>query len=95
MPVTAQQIRHIATLARLNPSHSEVTLLAAELSAIVDYVANLQQVSGEQGLGDRPAGLNVRAERDDIIRPSLAAGEALQNAPQREGDYFIVPKVIG
>ena len=95
MPVTSEQIRHVAALAHLNLSQFEIVQLTSELSAIVDYIAQLQQVIATSGLPGERAETEKPVGREDIIRPSLAIDEALQNAPQCEGDYFLVPRVIG
>lgn len=94
MPVTPEQIRHIATLARLNLPQSEITQLASDIAAILVYVDNLQQVNAPRERPESGEMLFIDLGRDDIIRPSLPATDALQNAPKRQGDFFLVPRVI-
>ncbi len=95
MPVTPEQIQHIAALARLTLSQTEASLLSFELSSILDYVAQIQQVTATHAGRGETVVVNGRDGRDDIVQLSLASHEALMNAPRRSGDYFLVPRVIG
>ena len=75
--LTATQVRHIAKLARLNLSDNEVERFTKELTSILAYVDALQKVDTA---GVEPTanitGLS-HALRDDVIRPALAAPDAL------------------
>jgi aspartyl-tRNA(Asn)/glutamyl-tRNA(Gln) amidotransferase subunit C len=95
MPVTPEQIQYVAALARLRLSQVEIIQLSAEVSSVLSYAAKLQQVKvAAPELKVDPISGEI-AGRDDIVRPSLASHEALSNAPQCDGDYFLVPRVIG
>ncbi len=91
MAIERQQILHVAHLARLELREGEVERLGTQLN---DILAAVSKVS-ELDLEDVPPTshpldvVNVWAE--DEPRPSLAAREALANAPEQEGDYFRVP----
>jgi aspartyl-tRNA(Asn)/glutamyl-tRNA(Gln) amidotransferase subunit C len=92
--VDEAQVRHIAMLSRLKPSDDEVALFSEQLSAIVDYVEKLNEVNTDDV---EPTAHAIPVEnvfRADEVRPSISSDEALANAPQRDGDFFAVPKVL-
>jgi aspartyl-tRNA(Asn)/glutamyl-tRNA(Gln) amidotransferase subunit C len=95
MPLEKAQVEHIAHLARLKLSPDEIEKLTLEMTVIIDYFEQLQLVDTD---GVEPRDQFIIAEnvfRDDIVRPSLTRGQALSNAPESDGEFFHVPKVIG
>jgi aspartyl-tRNA(Asn)/glutamyl-tRNA(Gln) amidotransferase subunit C len=96
MALSLEEVRRIATLARLRLTPEEERTFAGQLSAILDHVAELREldVSGVEPMthalaeGERP---DLRA---DALQASLPPEEALANAPAREGTYFKVPRII-
>ncbi len=94
MPLTLEQIRWVAHLARLELADDEIAGLARDLNAIVSYVDQLQQLDTE-GVEPLAHPLDVRnVFREDAPVASLLVDEALANAPDRRGDYFGVPAVL-
>ena len=93
--LTESQVRHVAKLARLNCSDEEIELFTRQLSTILDYVAQLEELdtTNVEPLAHCLPIHNVL--RDDQPRPSLANDEALANAPHRDGEFFAVPKILG
>lgn len=88
-------VRHIAHLSRLKPSDEEVRLFSEQLSAIVAYVEKLNELD-VAGVEPTAHALPVRnVFRDDVPAESLGTDRALANAPQRDGSFFAVPKVLG
>lgn len=93
--INEQEVRHVAKLARLACTDEEIVRLTAQLGAILDYVAQLQEIdtTDVEPLAHCLPISNVF--RDDAVRPSLSNEEALANAPDRDGEFFAVPKVLG
>ena len=92
--ITQQEVRHVATLARLRLTDDEVQTFARELAGILDYVNQLKEVDVE---GTEPTAHVVALRsvfRTDEAQPSLEPETALSNAPQREASFFKVPKVL-
>ena len=94
MALTADEVRHIAQLARVGLTDEDVTRFQAQLSVILDNFAALQAIDTE---GVRPTAqpqdlLNV--ERDDAPRPSFPTQAMLANAPAREGDFIRVRRIL-
>ncbi len=95
MPLSKAQVEHIARLARLNLTPEEIERYTTELTVILDYIDQLKSVNTE---GVEPQNQFITAEnvfREDIAEPSLPREKALANAPQQDGEFFLVPKVIG
>jgi aspartyl-tRNA(Asn)/glutamyl-tRNA(Gln) amidotransferase subunit C len=94
MSLTAEQVRWVAHLARLELSAAELATMTRQLGAILDYVNPLQQVNtdGVEPLAHPLPVQNVF--RADEPAPSLPVDEALANAPDRRGDFYGVPAVL-
>ena len=94
MKLTVEQVRHVATLARLSLTPEEEERYATQLSAILDAVAQLQEldVSGVEPTSH--ASLASSLLREDATRPSLPPEKALANAPAKVGSSFAVPKIL-
>jgi aspartyl-tRNA(Asn)/glutamyl-tRNA(Gln) amidotransferase subunit C len=95
MTVTADDVRHVAALAKLELSDAQVERFARELGAILEYVDMLAEVGTEEAAVDGTATLRAAfpggAFLDGAPRATLAPDEALANAPDRDGDEFRVP----
>ncbi|MEM6749713.1 MAG: Asp-tRNA(Asn)/Glu-tRNA(Gln) amidotransferase subunit GatC [Planctomycetota bacterium] len=93
--ITEDQVRHVAKLARLHPTDAQVGHFAHQLDAILDYVAKLSGVDVE-GVEPMPHAIDtVNVWREDEPAPGLSPETALGNAPQRDGEFFATPKVLG
>jgi len=96
LPLSKDEVRHIAELARLKLSEEEERVFGGQLSAILDYVELLKEldVSAVLPMTHALAAGEAAPLREDAVRPSLSADEALANAPAREGTCFKVPRII-
>jgi aspartyl-tRNA(Asn)/glutamyl-tRNA(Gln) amidotransferase subunit C len=94
MALSQDDVRWVAHLARLELSDAELELMARQLSSILDYVNQLQQVNtdGVEPLA-HPLPLQ-NAFRADEPAPCLPVDEALANAPDRRGPFYAVPAVL-
>lgn len=95
MPLSKEQVEHIAALARLKLSPKEIEKFTSELTLILDYVEQLAEVNTE---GVELKDQFISAEnvfREDKSRKSLSRDDALANAPDKDDEFFKVPKVIG
>jgi aspartyl-tRNA(Asn)/glutamyl-tRNA(Gln) amidotransferase subunit C len=94
MPVTNEQVRHIARLARIAMSDEEIERLAPELNNILGWVEQLGEVNTDgveplTAVIDQPLRL-----RDDIVDDGDIRDEVLANAPEAQHGFVAVPKVI-
>jgi len=88
--LTVEQVRHVAELARLGLSDDEMQRLAGELSQILDYIDQLEQLDTSAVEPTAQVGGLVDVFREDGIEASLPVQVALANAPASEGGYFRV-----
>lgn len=94
MPLSREDVLHVARLARIALSDEEVERFQAQLSDILDHFDVLRQIDTE-GVPPTAHTLDlVNVERDDEVRPSMPVEDVLRNAPVREGDYFRVRAVL-
>lgn len=95
MPIDVTVVRKIAALGRLRIESGEEERYARELDSILGFVAQLQALDVA---GIEPTSQVTEGERPplrtDEVRSSDARDEALNGAPDRDGDYFKVPQVV-
>ena len=94
MEITQQDVEKVAQLARLTLTASEKETFARQLSQILSHVVQLNQYD-TTGIEPTTTVMGqVNVFREDLVRPSLPQEKALANAPERESDGFVVPKII-
>jgi aspartyl-tRNA(Asn)/glutamyl-tRNA(Gln) amidotransferase subunit C len=100
--VTTEEVLRVAELANLDLTADEVPRMRRDLSAILGYIAQLNELDttgvpamaqvGEMLGGEaESAGASLRA---DAVRPSLDRAAVMAAAPESDGRFFKVPKVI-
>jgi aspartyl-tRNA(Asn)/glutamyl-tRNA(Gln) amidotransferase subunit C len=90
----ADEVRWVAHLARLELTDEELPIITRHLSAIVEYVNQLQAVDTE-GVEPLAHPLDIHnVFRDDAPVPSLSVDQALANAPARRDNFYAVPAVL-
>jgi aspartyl-tRNA(Asn)/glutamyl-tRNA(Gln) amidotransferase subunit C len=95
MSLTRDEVAQVALLARLRLGPDELTTFTGQLSSIVDFVAQLQELDTHD-VEPLAHGVEVRnVFRDDVRGPSLPREAALSNAPKRNAEGFLVPEVLG
>ncbi len=89
------EVARLATLARIDLDDADLDRLSGQLAAIVDAVATVSEVAGQ----DVPATSHpipmANVARPDVVRPSLTQAEALSGAPEVEDGRFRVPQILG
>jgi len=90
MPLSPDEVRHVATLARLGLSDAEIESHRVQLDAILTHISLLDSIDISGVAETAQIGGLVNAWREDAERPSLPADAALANAPDREGNLFRV-----
>lgn len=92
--VDKKTVEYVAELARINLTEEEKESLGRELTKIITYIDQLQELDTQ---GVEPL-RELQAKRDvfrpDEVLPSGCREEILKNSPLSEGDYFKIPKVI-
>ncbi|PWH12763.1 MAG: Asp-tRNA(Asn)/Glu-tRNA(Gln) amidotransferase GatCAB subunit C [Anaerolineae bacterium] len=94
MPLTIQEVEHIARLARLELTEAEKTRYRQQLSAILDYVAQLQKLDTASIPPTASVFSGDSHLRPDVPCPGLSREELLKNAPEQEQGQFKIPPVF-
>jgi aspartyl-tRNA(Asn)/glutamyl-tRNA(Gln) amidotransferase subunit C len=93
--ITRDEVAHLATLARIDLSDAELDQLAPQLSVILESVASITGVAGDDvPPTSHPLPL-TNVFRDDVVTPCLTAEQALSGAPEQEQQRFSVPRILG
>jgi aspartyl-tRNA(Asn)/glutamyl-tRNA(Gln) amidotransferase subunit C len=93
--ITPESVRHLASLARIALTEDEIASLTTELGAIVDAVATVQQVAGDDiPATSHPIPLTGGMRADEPGTP-LTTAEALAGAPDSDGTRFRVTAILG
>ena len=94
MKISAEEVRHVAKLARLEVAPETVEKLAGQLATILEYVEKLSEVDTRNVPATSHAIALTNAFREDVVQAHLPRDTALENAPAQEDGSFVVPKVI-
>jgi aspartyl-tRNA(Asn)/glutamyl-tRNA(Gln) amidotransferase subunit C len=92
--INREQVRHVAQLARLQLTAQEEERLETELSEMLTYVDQLNELDTDQVEPTAQVGEAGTPMRDDVVTNTPASEEMLANAPARQGTFFKVPKII-
>ncbi len=94
-PLSLDEVRHIARLARLAIDDTHLEQYRTQLASILDHIAMLSEldVSGVEPMS-HPHELTNRLG-DDVVEDAMPLEDLLRNAPAVEGRYLAVPKVLG
>jgi aspartyl-tRNA(Asn)/glutamyl-tRNA(Gln) amidotransferase subunit C len=94
MKLSREEVLHIARLARLGVTETELERLREQLSNILENFQVLQQVDTSDVPPTTQSVALQSVVRDDEVAPSLPPDDVLANAPQREGEFFRVKAVL-
>ncbi len=94
MALTIKEVEHVALLARLSLSDEEKALFSRQLSSILEYVDQLNELETDdvEPLTHILPVFNVF--REDVVRPGSVREEILSNAPLLEENQYKVPKIM-
>src|SRR5580704_11762145 len=95
MPITRDEVAHLARLSRIALTDAELDHLAPQLDQIITAVAQVQEVTAEGIPPTSHATGLTNVYRDDEPRPCLTPEQALDQAPAVEQQRFKVPRILG
>ena len=93
--ISSDDVRKVAQLACLDLPEDKIATYTSQLESILEYVGQLQQVDTEGVLETTRAVEVTNVTRVDGVQPTPVREDILNQAPQREGDFFRVPKILG
>ena len=92
--IDSQLVRKVANLARLELTADEETQFTTQLGSILDYIEQLNQLD-VTNVAPTTRAIDVsNVTREDILQPYTEREAILNSAPQQEGDFFRVPKIL-
>jgi len=92
--IDENQVRHVAKLARLKLTDDQIKQYTSQLADILQYVQKLSSLDTENVEPTAHAVPMRNVFRDDKAVDGIGVENVLANAPQRDGSFFAVPKVL-
>ena len=93
--LSRDEVAHLADLARIDLDAAELDHLAPQLNVILEAVASIREVAGDDvPPTSHPIPL-TNVVREDVVVPGLSAEQALSGAPEAEDQRFRVPRILG
>lgn len=92
--LTVSDVQHIAKLAHLKLTETELQTFVKQFSSILEFVQALNAIDTTTITPTNQVTGLENVFRDDVVEPSLTQEEALANAPVSENGYFVVKAVL-
>lgn len=94
MKISIEDARHIAKLSRLDFSETDIGLIRGQLDAILHFISKLNELD-TTGIEPTSHIINMaNVAREDVEAPPLRIEDTMRNAPDPQGPFFRVPKII-
>jgi aspartyl-tRNA(Asn)/glutamyl-tRNA(Gln) amidotransferase subunit C len=94
MSLTIDEVQRVAYLSRIKLTDTEVAKFQQQLSSVLEYIKTLNELD----TADVTPTLSVTGAtdclREDVVEPSLPQSATLQNATQKNSQYFITPAIF-
>ncbi len=92
--ISLDDVSKVAKLARLDIPDDRLAIYATQLEKILDYISQLEKINTENVIPTTRAVEVVNVLRDDVIEESNIREDLLDLGPNREGEFYKVPKII-
>ena len=94
MTIDLKTIKHIARLSRISVTDEKAKKLAGDLNSIFDFIEKLNELKTENIEPLTSIAETKLKLRNDVIKSKNLREEIVKNSPEKNDDYFVVPKVI-
>ena len=94
MKIDIENLKKISHLARLEFDENSAEKMTKDMTQILNWVEQLNEVDTENIEPLTTMSTEVNVLREDVVGVHLSHTQGLKNAPQKDSDYFRVPKVI-
>lgn len=94
MSIDKEKIKHIAKLARISVNQEKATNLSKDLNSILKFVEQLNEINTQN---TQPLSSILETSlrvRDDVVKDGKIREKILENSPDKNEEFFVVPKVI-
>ncbi|MDR0677473.1 MAG: Asp-tRNA(Asn)/Glu-tRNA(Gln) amidotransferase subunit GatC [Holosporaceae bacterium] len=92
MSITNEDVKKVSYLARIHVKDSEISNIKSSLNGILEFVDQLNEVDCSS-VNEIALAPTITHEREDIVIPHDPS--LMDNAPQKECNMFVVPKIVG
>lgn len=89
--ISRQEVLKLAQMSNIHVHEQEIQPLIEQLQQVLSYAARVQEVAVQ---ASEISVKNVNVFRDDVAAAQQDAERIRSRAPEREGDYFVVPKIL-
>ncbi len=94
MKITPEEVAKVARLARLDLPQNKLTLFAGQLGDILTYMDKLSEIDTSDVEPMFSPVKHVTVTRPDVVNKEYEREDILSNAPEQDGEYFIVPRIV-
>lgn len=94
MSISPEEVAKVARLARLDLSQDTIGQYSAQLDGILEYMDKLSELDTASVEPMYTPVDQVSVMRDDVVRKDYAREDILKNAPETDGAFFIVPRIV-
>ena len=92
--ISSSDVRKVAQLARLDLPEDQIQTYTSQIEEILSYVDQLQEIDTKNVPPTTRAVEVVNSMREDLVEVKCSREDILNQAPNREGDFFRVPKIL-
>ena len=93
--ISRDEVAHLARLSRLALTDAELEEFTGQIDGIIQHVQAVQQVAADDVEPMSHPSSMSGVMREDVVKPTLTAEEALDQAPSVEEQRFVVPQILG
>jgi len=94
MSIDKDTVKHIAKLARISLDEKKINSLSKDLSSIIEFIEKLNELNTEQTAPlTSIINASLQTRKDEVLEGKIR-DQILKNSPEKNGEFFVVPKVI-
>ena len=94
MPIDKNQVKKVAKLSRISLEDNKIDSLSKDLDSILTFVEKLNELDTKEIKTLKSIAHKTLEARNDIVDDGKIKDDVLKNSPEKNEDFFIVPKVI-
>ena len=94
MPIDKNQVKKVAKLSRISLEDNKIDSLSKDLDSILTFVEKLNELDTKEIKTLKSIADKTLETRNDIVDDGKIKNDILKNSPEKNEDFFIVPKVI-
>jgi len=93
MPIDKNQVKKVAKLSRISLEDNKIDSLSKDLDSILTFVEKLNELDTKEIKTLKSIADKTLEARNDIVDDGKIKNDILKNSPEKNEDFFIVPKV--